>query len=80
MRFRVIGLAAFIALAGCRTPLTLEEAEAACTRRGGLLTVIYTQEITAAGIGQRVGYPGACVSPKDFEARSSASSAAARAK
>lgn len=61
---------AVAALAGCGTAPTMEEAEAACARRGGLLTVIYSQEITAAGIGQRVAHPGACVSPKNFEAGS----------
>ncbi|MGE4063667.1 MAG: hypothetical protein AB7E79_09890 [Rhodospirillaceae bacterium] len=74
--FRFAALAA-VALAGCRGPLTLEEAQARCAAAGGLLTIIYTQQITASGIGSPVESPGECVSPSKFEVEPAPSSAAA---
>jgi hypothetical protein len=47
--------------------MTLEEAQARCTEQGGLLTIIYTQSITASGIGEQIGTPGDCISPSKFE-------------
>lgn len=55
------------ALAGCQQPLTLEEAQAQCTKQGGFLVVIHTQKITASGIGPDVPSPGDCVSPSKFD-------------
>ena len=70
MKFTAIGKAAMVftlaALAGCQPRLTLEEAQARCTRQGGLLAVIYTQEVTASGVGEPIKTPGECVSPKKF--------------
>jgi hypothetical protein len=65
-----VGSVAFAAvvLGGCQSPLTLEQAQARCAAQGGLLTVIYTQSITASGIGDQVGSPGECISPDRFEA------------
>lgn len=72
MRFTSMGIAAtavaVIALGGCQTPAerSLEEAQAACMKQGGLLTVIYTQQVTASGIGPRVGHAGSCVPLSKF--------------
>lgn len=67
VKYGFFAIAALAGLAGCQArPMTLEEAQAACTRKGGLLTIIYTQQITASGIGQREGHPGECVSPSKF--------------
>ena len=68
---RSVIVAAF-ALGGCAPNLTLEQAQAACTKKGGLLTIIYTQQITASGIGSPVASPGECVSPSKFEAETPA--------
>jgi hypothetical protein len=59
---------AALMLGGCQTPLTLEEAIERCTQQGGLLTIIYTQQITASGVGEQIGSPGDCVQPSKFEA------------
>ena len=53
-------------LAGCQPRLTLDEAQALCTKQGGFLTVIYTQRVTTAGIGPQVASPGECISPNKF--------------
>jgi hypothetical protein len=55
-------------LAGCQSKMTLEEAQAACMKTGGLLVVIYTQKITAAGLGDEIASPGDCISPSKFDA------------
>ena len=61
-------LAGFLVLAGCEhQKLTLEEAQAACARKGGLLAVIYTQKITVSGLEPEVASPGDCISPKKFD-------------
>ena len=62
----IVGLAA-LGLWGCQARLTLEEAQALCAERGGLLTVIYTQSVTASGVGEPVPSPGECISPSNFE-------------
>lgn len=67
MKVARIGTVALMVLGGCQANLTLEEAQALCMKKGGLLTVIYTQRITASGIGDPVGTPGECVSPKEFD-------------
>jgi hypothetical protein len=56
-----------LALAGCQEKLTLEQAQAACEKKGGLLVVIYTQKITASGLDPEVASPGDCVSPNKFD-------------
>jgi len=67
-----VGSVALVAvvLGGCQTGMTLEEAQARCTAQGGLLTVIYTQSITASGVGEPTGSPGECISPSKFESMS----------
>lgn len=69
MKFIVVGAAAVAAcvLAGCQTAMTLEQAQARCAAQGGLLTIIYSQSITASGVGEQVGSPGECISPDKFE-------------
>jgi len=63
----LLALAAF-GLAACQThKLTLEEAQAQCTQKGGLLVVIYTQKISLAGTEPEVASPGDCLSPKNFD-------------
>jgi len=37
-------------------------------KKGGLLMVIYTQQITASGPGEQVASPGNCISPSKFDA------------
>jgi hypothetical protein len=66
-----VALAAVV-LGGCQASLTLEEAQARCAQQGGLLTVIYTQQITASGVGEQIGHPGDCISPDKFEVTSPA--------
>ncbi len=61
----IVTFGAFV-LASCQHNLTLEEAQALCTKQGGLLVVIYTQTVTASGIGPQVASPGDCVSPDKF--------------
>ena len=70
MKFARIGIVALAVLMGCQPSLTLEEAQALCTEQGGLLSVIYTQEITTSEIGEPVGSPGECISPGKFGADS----------
>jgi len=61
-----IAIVAVLALAGCQARLTLEEARALCEQKGGLLAVIYTQKITASGVGAPVGSPGECIQSSKF--------------
>jgi hypothetical protein len=61
-----VALAAAV-LGGCQASLTLEQAQALCAQQGGLLTVIYTQQITASGVGEQIGSPGDCISPDKFD-------------
>jgi hypothetical protein len=63
---KFVVLAVVLVLAACQHKLTLEEAQAACTKQGGLLVVIYTQKLTAAGPGEEVASPGDCVTTDKF--------------
>ena len=54
-------------LAGCQHQQTLAEAQALCTKQGGFLVVIYSQKITASGVGPQVASPGDCVSSSKFD-------------
>jgi hypothetical protein len=47
--------------------MTLEEAQAECTKQGGFLTVIYTQKITRSGVGDEIASPGDCISSDKFD-------------
>jgi hypothetical protein len=53
-------------LAGCQQKLTLEEAQAQCEKKGGLMVVIYSQKITASGPGEQIASPGDCVATDKF--------------
>jgi hypothetical protein len=64
-----------LVLAGCQhQSMTLEEAQAACAKKGGLLAVIYTQKITVAGLEPEVASPGDCIRPDKFDAAPPAAS------
>jgi len=39
-------------------------------KQGGMLMIIYTQEITASGPGEQIPSPGRCVMPDNFQAPS----------
>ena len=54
-------------LTGCQHAMTLEEAQAACTKQGGFLVVFYSRKITTAGVGPEIATPGNCVSPDKFD-------------
>ena len=55
------------ALTGCQHELTLEEAQAACTKQGGFLVVFYSRKLTTAGLGPEIATPGNCVSAGKFD-------------
>lgn len=57
-----------LVLAGCAHKPTLEEAQEQCLKQGGMLVLVYTQEITAAGPGPQVINPGNCVLASKFDA------------
>jgi len=59
---------AAVGLAACQEQLTLEQAQALCAKKGGLLVVIYSQKITLAGPGPETASPGDCISPGKFDA------------
>jgi hypothetical protein len=67
MKFASVAILGAFLLAGCQARLTLEEAQALCTKQHGLLVVIYTQKISAAGLGPETASPGDCVSPSKFD-------------
>jgi hypothetical protein len=71
----IAALGAFV-LAGCQDGLTLKEAQALCTKQGGLLVVIYSQKLTAAGVGPQTASPGDCISPSKFDISPPASNSA----
>jgi len=71
----IVALGAFV-LAGCQEILTREQAQALCTKQGGLLAVIYTQKITTSGIGPQIASPGDCISPSKFDVKPAAPPAA----
>ena len=60
-------------LAGCEHALTLQEAQAQCTKQGGFLVIIYTQKVTLSGLGPETATPGDCVSASKFDMTSAAS-------
>ena len=60
-----VALAASV-LAGCQTPMTLEEAQKACAAKGGQLVIFYSQKITLSGIGPVIQTPGDCIMPDKF--------------
>lgn len=56
-----------LALAGCQSGPSVEEARAACAKQGGFLVVFHTQKVTMSGLGPEVATPGDCLSPSKFE-------------
>ena len=74
----IVALGASV-LAGCQDTLALGQAQALCTKQGGLLVVIYTQKITTLGVGRQIASPGDCVSPTKFDVRPAAPVAASDA-
>jgi hypothetical protein len=69
----LLALLPVLALAGCVHKLTLEDIQEQCMKRGGMLMIIYTQEITASGPGEQIPSPGKCVMPENFAAPSTPS-------
>src|SRR5579872_5013436 len=55
-----------LAVAGCHPYMTLQEAQAQCTKQGGLLVIIYSQKFTRTRMGPVVASPGDCISPDRF--------------
>ena len=77
---QIVILCAFagaLALAGCQHEMTLEEAQAACTKQGGFLVVFYSRKVTAAGLGPEIATPGNCMSAGKFDSAPAASAPAA---
>jgi hypothetical protein len=67
-------------LGGCQTRLTLEEAQARCTKQGGFLVIIHSQKISRAGaVGPDEPSPGDCISPDKFDAAAPGAPAPAKA-
>jgi len=57
-----------LALAGgCQSKSTLDEAQEQCMKKGGMLMIIYTQEISLSGLGPQVASPGDCILPSKFD-------------
>ena len=63
----LIALLPVFALAGCVHVPTLDELQEQCMKKGGMLMIIYTQEITLSGIGDQIPSPGRCVMPENFD-------------
>jgi hypothetical protein len=53
--------------------MTLEQAQAACAKKGGFLVVIYQQKITTAGPEPEIAIPGDCLSPSQYDPEPAAS-------
>lgn len=53
--------------------MTMEEAQAACTKQGGFLMVFYSRKITTEGVGPEIAPPGNCVSADKFDKAPAAS-------
>lgn len=53
-------------LAGCMHDMTLEEAKADCDKKGGQLTIFYSQKITLSGVGPIIQTPGDCITSDAF--------------
>ena len=55
-------------LAGCVHAPTLEDLQEQCMKKGGMLMIVYTQEITlAGGPGEQIPSAGRCVMPESFD-------------
>jgi hypothetical protein len=53
-------------LAGCAHEMTMEEAQADCDKKGGQLTIFYSQKITLSGVGPVIQTPGECITSDQF--------------
>jgi hypothetical protein len=53
-------------LAACMHEMTLEEAKADCDKKGGQLTIFYSQKITISGVGPIIQTPGECITADKF--------------
>jgi hypothetical protein len=53
-------------LVGCAHEMTLEEAKADCDKKGGQLTIFYSQKITLSGVGPVIQTPGECITSDQF--------------
>ena len=67
MKSALIALLPVFALAGCVHVPTLDELQEQCMKKGGMLMIIYTQELTLSGAGEQIPSPGKCVMPENFE-------------
>lgn len=81
MKCAPVGIMALagLLLAGCQTSMTLEQAQAACDKQGGLLVIIYTEKITRSTVGPVIASPGNCVSPSRFDKETSSATPGAGA-
>ena len=61
----LLALALFV-LAACTHEMTLEEAKADCDKKGGQLTIFYSQKITLSGVGPIIQTPGECITSDAF--------------
>ena len=64
---KLLAILPVFALAGCVHEPTLDELQERCMNRGGMLMIIYTQEITAKGPGEQIPSAGRCVMPENFD-------------
>lgn len=53
-------------LVGCAHEMTMEEAQADCDKKGGQLTIFYSQKITLSGVGPVIQTPGECITSDQF--------------
>ena len=68
MKSVLFAILPLLALAGCQSKTTLDQAQERCMQKGGMLMIIYTQEITLSGPGPQVASPGDCIMPSKFDA------------
>ena len=73
MKFALFALLPVFALAGCVNKSTLDDAQERCTKQGGMLMIIYTQELSLSGVGDQIASPGRCVMPENFDKPSTSS-------
>ena len=68
---KIVKVALFLpvfVLAGCAHSSTaLDDAQERCMKQGGMLMIIYTQELTLSGAGEQIPSPGRCVMPENFD-------------
>jgi len=64
----IAAVLAAVPLAACQGPMSLEAAQLACTKKGGLLTIFYSQIITRGAVGAVRESPGECIMPEEFTA------------